>query len=132
MKANANLEGAAAGVEHRKEREVFPSLIHARPPLPHGGKFSRTDAVRALRRRPSASAHLRMSEQTNKTRPPGGGPGFRPGGACEPTRAVLVFFLQKSATVAHCAVNGTAHAQLFSVMAEREIEWKGRHATDRN
>ena len=39
MKANANLEGAAAGAEHRKEREVFPSLIHARPPLPHGRKF---------------------------------------------------------------------------------------------
>ena len=39
MKANANLEGAAAGVEHRKEREVFPSLIHARPPLHHERKF---------------------------------------------------------------------------------------------
>lgn len=40
MKANANLEGAAAGAEHRKEREVFPSLIHARPPYPTGESFS--------------------------------------------------------------------------------------------
>ena len=94
MKANANLEGAAAGVEHRKEREVFPSLIHARPPLPHGGKFSRTDALPLRRRRPFA--HSRLEDSDGRTSPTrGGGADFRTRGACEPTRPVLGNYFPK-------------------------------------
>ena len=80
MKANANLEGAAAGVEHRKEREVFPSLIHARPPLPHGGKFFPNGCL-APAPTPSVRAFaLRGFRWTDKTHP-GRGRGFsHPGG----------------------------------------------------
>ena len=40
MKANANLEGAAAGAEHRKEREYSPLSYTRALPYPTGESFS--------------------------------------------------------------------------------------------
>ena len=83
MKANANLEGAAAGVEHRKEREYSPLSYMRALPCPTGESFpERMPCASADSVRPRVHTYGCAEKRTGPTG--GGGADFRPRGGVNP------------------------------------------------